>query len=109
MEEILNIDGGDGDRRFLGERLQLKSVDEPWFPSEIAGREAHLFRAVGGRWHGEYFALTSRLTASLLEQIRDMNGASVVLHKIWNPGPTFDPNNPKDEYAAGMAWAEVDR
>jgi hypothetical protein len=100
------FDGGDGDQRYLGDPFIAERVFEPWFPKQIYDGEAYLALILTGAHKDEYLALTSRMVASLEEQLRVRDYLSVVVHLVRNPGPDFtaDAGNLP---AIGMAAVKV--
>jgi hypothetical protein len=82
----LGFGGGDGDQAYFGEPFVAERVEEVWFPKRLERGPAWLVRILDGRHLGEYLALTSRVQASLEEQmaIRDM--LSVVVQRVKEPG-----------------------
>ncbi len=83
----LAFGGGDGDPNYLAESFIAERVQEDWFPDALERGPAWLVKIVSGRHFGEYLALTSRVEASLEDQmaIRDM--LSVVVQLVKTPGP----------------------
>jgi len=103
--QFFKIDGGGGDQNFFGQQILLRRVDEGWFPKEIPGRgPALLLQVVGGKFANDFVGVTSRIVTPLEEQLHS-GGASVVVHRMSNPGPSFDPN--RDADAIGMSFIEV--
>jgi hypothetical protein len=83
------FDGGDGDQSYFAESFLAERVVEPWFPSIIERGPAYLVKIKTGAHCGEYLALTSRVVASLEEQLNARNYLSVVVHAVRDPGPDF--------------------
>jgi hypothetical protein len=83
------FDGGDGDQSYFSETFLADLVIEPWFPSTIERGPAYLVKVKTGSHRGEYLALTSRMVASLEEQLRVRDYLSVVVHQVRDPGPGF--------------------
>ncbi len=102
----LSFGGGDGDQSYFGEPFVAERVVEGWFPEMLEFGPAWLVRILDGRHRGEYLALTSRVKASLEEQmaIRDM--LSVVVQAIKTPGVGFVETETTAP-AIGMTAAEV--
>jgi hypothetical protein len=84
-----HFDGGDGDQSYFSESFIAELVTEPWFPSAIERGPAYLVKIKTGSHHGEYLALTSRMVASLEEQLKVRDYLSVVVHRVRDPGPGF--------------------
>jgi hypothetical protein len=103
--ERFRIDGGDGDQAFFSQPQILRLTEAAWFPSRVRRGEALLFVVEGGQNSGEYIALTTRVMASLVDQIRDHGWASGVVHRIRNPTPSFDGSE-RDADPIGMAFIE---
>ena len=82
MKNEYIIDGGDGGGGFFSEKRHLKPVSQDWFPGEINGRKADLYEVIGDHSKYTYVALTSRVTATMEEQMQFNQGASVVVHEI---------------------------
>jgi hypothetical protein len=102
------IDGGDGDQSYFGHSFAAERVIEPWFPRKIPRGRAYLLRIITGVHKGEYLALTSKVIASLDEQLKAQNYLSVVVHLVKSPGADFvadEANLP----AIGMAIIEAVR
>lgn len=102
------FEGGDGDRAYFDNSFVAELVKESWFPSEIPRGKAYLAHILTGAHKGEYLALTSRVEASLEEQLSVRDYLSVVVHSVRNPGAGFvaeDENLP----AIGMAAVKVIR
>lgn len=104
----LRFDGGDGDQDYFGESFIAERVIEPWFPSSIRRGPAWLMKVLTGRHHGEYLALTSRVEASLADQMETRGWLSVVVHRVPEPHSEA-PGDNADPQAIGMAAAEVVR
>lgn len=97
------MDGGDGDQAYFGQPMSLKVVREPWFPERLPRGQAYLLLAETGPFAGQYFAITSRQTNSIEEQLARSSFVSVVVHHITRPGPAFQVTNLDDAEAIGMA------
>jgi len=65
-----------------------------------------LLVAETGDFKGKYFAITSKLVASIPEQLSESDWVSVVVHEIRRPGPAFRPDSLEDDYAFAMAVIE---
>jgi len=102
----LRNSGGDGDQSYFGERFEAEQVDEDWFPGILKRGSAWLVRIVSGNHCGEYLALTSRVNASLEEQMAVRNHLSVVVQVLTAPGPGFVENEITAP-AIGMTVVEV--
>ena len=96
------IDTGDGDPMFFGAPLTLRLTEAPWFPGHVLRGKALLFVIEGGRYSGEYVALTSRVLAGLEDHLMEHGWASVVVHRITNPTTSFDGGG-EDADPIGMA------
>lgn len=83
------FDGGDGDQNWFGESFLAEQVKVPWFPPTIADEPAYLLKVLTGHHRGEFIAITSRVVASLEEQLRVRDFISVVVHIVLDPGPGF--------------------
>jgi hypothetical protein len=99
------MDGGDGDQSFFSERKMMRLTTAAWFPGHVRRGPAMLLVVEGGKHDGEYVALTTRVLASLDDQLTERNWASVVVHRIKNPTPSFDGSE-KDAYPIGMSFVE---
>jgi hypothetical protein len=86
---LFQFDGGDGDQDYFAKSFVAERVIESWFPSKIERGHAYLVKVLSGDHLGEYLALTSRVIASLDDQLRARNYLSVVVHAVCNPGPGF--------------------
>ena len=103
---ILKFVGGDGDQRYFAESFLVEKVEENWFPAKLKRGPAWLVKILDGSHRGEYLALTSRVIASLEEQLAVRNMLSVVVQTIRNPG--FDLTETEISMPAiGMAAIEV--
>jgi len=104
----LHFDGGDGDQGYLGSPFTAVRVYEPWFPDRVRRGPAWLVRIGSGAHEGEFLALTSRVVASLDEQLEIRDYLSVVVHVVKQPGPGFSETE-ENLPAIGMAAVEVVR
>ena len=102
----LKFSGGDGDQSYFGEPFVTERVTEDWFPGVLEGGGAWLVRIVDGRHRGEYLALTSRVLASLEDQMKVRNFLSVVVQVIRHPGNGFR-ETAASAPAIGMTAVEV--
>ena len=100
------MDGGDGDRTFFDEPMDLKVVAEPWFSGLLPRGKAYLLVAQDGKFIGKYFAITSRQVATIPEQLEWGKLVSVVVHEVKNPGSEFRTDSLVDARAFGMAVIE---
>lgn len=100
------FDGGDGDQSYFSEPFLAERVIEPWFPSTIRRGSAYLVKVKSGVHRGEYLALTSRVVASLADQLKVGNYLSVVVHTVRDPGPGFVASAERVP-AIGMAVIEA--
>jgi hypothetical protein len=100
------IDRGDGDPSFFYHPFIARRVDEDWFPGLLPRGPAYLLKIENGQRAGQYIAITSRVVASLEEQLRDSRWISVVIHLIKNPGDHFSPTLEGAD-AVGMAAIEA--
>jgi|SRR5438128_603277 len=98
--------GGDGDQEWLGENFIAERTREDWFSPEIQRGPAYLLKVLTGSHKGQYLAATSRMVASLEEQIAARNFISVVVHNVLNASVGFEPS-PENLSAIGMAAIEV--
>ena len=84
-------------------------MERDWFQPETPQGRAKLVIVVSGPRVGKYFALTSRVVASIDDQLAERNHASVVVSVVVsvvsNPGPRFRPKVNLD--AVGMALVEL--
>lgn len=64
--------------------------------------EAYLFLVLSDDHDERYVALSSRSIASIGERMQTEGWASVVVHRIDNPGDAFDPGSASDSLAIGM-------
>jgi hypothetical protein len=103
--ELFRIEGGDGDPTFFSKPQILRLTDAAWFPNRVLRGDALLFVVEGGQNAGEYIAVTTRVIASLVDQISDQGWASGVVHKIRNPTSSFDGSE-RDAFPIGMAFIE---
>jgi hypothetical protein len=101
----LRVDGGDGDQSYFSEPIELEVVKPDWFSAKTPRGTAILTRVLSGRHAGEYIALTSRVLASLKDQLAS-GGASVVVMVVRRPGPGFEPTLAQLD-AIGMSFVEV--
>ncbi|QNA85208.1 hypothetical protein G4G27_15280 [Sphingomonas sp. So64.6b] len=106
INAIFRIDGGDGDQDFFGLSMLARRVSEPWFGGILLGEEAYLLLLISGRHAGEYIAVTSRQVASLSDQLANGPLASVVVHRLLQPGGNFAPTQ-ESTPANGMAAIEA--
>jgi hypothetical protein len=83
------FNGGDGDQGYFSESFLAEKVFEPWFPSKIERGPAYLLKVITGSHCGEYLAITSRMVASLEDQLEVRDYLSVVVHQVRDPGPGF--------------------
>ncbi len=97
------LNTGDGDAEFFSEPMILEVASAPWFPGRVLRGEAKLLRIAGGKFAGEYIAVTTRVREPLDGQVRRQGNASVVIHRILNPTSTFDGSE-KDASPIGMAF-----
>jgi hypothetical protein len=104
--ELFRIDGGDGDQNFFGTPLILERTQTRWFHGKVLRGEAMLFIVVGGKFAGEYVALTSRTMDKLDDQLSRYGWASVVVHRIRNPTTTFNGSE-EDADPVGMSFVEI--
>jgi hypothetical protein len=98
--------GGDGNQDFLQERQTLILIEADWFPGKTymsMGSPALLFRIDGGRWHGRFLAISSRVITSLDKQFEIDGNASCILQLIENPTATFTTDTERDIDALAMA------
>lgn len=93
--------GGDGDQSYLSARSELEVVEQDWFQPETPRGRAKLVIVVSGPRVGKYFALSSKVVASIDDQLAEGDHASVVS----NPGPGFRPKVNLD--AIGMALVKL--
>ncbi len=100
------FDGGDGDQSYFSESFFAEQVTEQWFPSAIERGLAYLLKIRTGSHRGEYLAITSRVVASLEEQLEVRDYLSVVVHQVRDPGPGFVANAERLP-AIGMAVIEA--
>jgi hypothetical protein len=100
------FEGGDGDQSYFSKSFIAERVFEPWFPDVIERGSAYLLKVLTGPHQDEYLAITSRVVASLEDQIAIRNYISVVVHTLRNPGPGFVAS-PENLFAIGMAAIEV--
>jgi hypothetical protein len=99
--------GGDGDPSFFGEMpFVAQRVDRVWFPRVLSRGEAFLLEVEDGKFASRYLAITSRLVASLSEQVASEKYVSVVAHLLSNTGEGFS-DAPDNVDAVGMATIEV--
>ena len=103
---LFKIDGGDGDPSFFDQAFTARRVEESWFSGTLPRGEAYLLRIESGNLSGEYIAITSRIVASLKDQLENNNWISVVIHFIRDPGVGFSPTLESAE-AVGMAAIEA--
>jgi len=103
---IFVIDGGDGDQDFFGSPMTARRVAPAWFTGILPRGEAYLLRISGGKYAGEYVAITSRLVESLSDQLRRSKWVSVVVHHVLEPGEGFRPTF-ESVPAIGMAAVQV--
>ncbi|HMI20791.1 MAG TPA: hypothetical protein VK533_14740 [Sphingomonas sp.] len=100
------IDGGDGDQDFFPSPMIARRVSEPWFGGTLPRGQAYLLQLANGKHIGEYVAVTSRQVASLSDQLANGPWASVVVHRILQPGEGFSPTV-EAAPAIGMAIIEA--
>lgn len=110
------IHGGDGDQQILTEKQVLVATEAPWFPNrthQSMGRIVFLFRIRGGRWDGQYMAVSSRgpldspdQKLPRHQQLEILSRTLVVFELIRNPDATFDPANPYHTNAFAMGSIE---
>lgn len=100
------FNGGDGDQKYFSAPFLAERVVEPWFPSIIERGPAYLLKVKTGIHCGEYLAITSRMLASLEEQMSIRNYLSVVVHAVVDPGYGFIASSERLP-AVGMAIIEV--
>lgn len=86
---IFKIDGGDGDQAFFEPGYWVETGSAPWFDPAFPRGQALLLRAITGIHAGRYLAITSRVPASIDEQIASRGMASVILHTIEHAGDAF--------------------
>lgn len=102
---LFEIDGGDGDQDFFGQRVVLRRASTSWFPNKLPGwGTALLFQVVEGKFTGEFIAVTSRTNVPLEDHLSATGWGSVIVHRIRNPGPSFNPD--KDVDHIGMSVIE---
>ena len=97
--------GGDGDQSYLSARSELEVVERDWFQPETPRGRAKLVIVVSGPRVGKYFALSSKVVASIDDQLAEGNHASVVVSVVSNPGLGFRPKVNLD--AIGMAVVKL--
>jgi hypothetical protein len=102
----LGFDGGDGDQTYFGEPFVATCVEEDWFPKRLERGPAWLVRILDGRHCGEYLALTSRVQASLEDQLAIRDMLSVVVQRVKEPGPGLKETEGTMP-AIGMAAVDV--
>jgi len=103
---LFRFDGGDGDQSYFCKTFIAERVFEQWFPSIIQRGPAYLVKIKNGSHRDEYLALTSRMAASLEDQLKARNYLSVVVHRVCDPGPGFIASAERLP-AIGMAAIEV--
>lgn len=69
----------------------LRFVEADWFDGAFPGGQAWLAEASQGPFTGQHFALSSRWTIPLDEQLRTTGHAAVVLNVVNHPEAGFDP------------------
>lgn len=89
MKLKLAFNGADGDPDYFGEPFLAERVEEDWFPGELERGPAWLVRILTGRHAGEFLALTSRLNASLEDQMEVRDMLSVVVQLVRETGSRF--------------------
>lgn len=110
-EETLVIDGGDGDRRYFGNPLNLRLAEAPWFDGKLAWtdgsrvEEAMLFVVQSGDHAGTHIILTSRVVGSLKRQLSKHGSASVIVHVVKSPVESFDGTR-ESVNSIGMSFVE---
>jgi hypothetical protein len=102
----LSIDGGDGDQSYFAHRLLMEQVERAWFRRETPRGSGLLFQIASGPHKGEYAVLTSRVQASVEEQLAQTGSASVVVGIVLDPGPNFEPTF-EHLRAIGMSFADL--
>ena len=102
----LRLNGGDGDQSYFSEPIELEVVERDWFKPETPRGIAKLTQVLSGRHVGEYIALTSRVLASIEEQLAHRSAASVVVMVVKDPGPGFEPTLDRLD-AVGMSFVDV--
>lgn len=95
---------GDGDQSFLSTSKTLKLTKADWFTGQLEFGPALLFVIQDGEFKGEYIALTARGMRDLWKAIRGNGYATVVVHRLANPGKSFDAS--RDTLAIGMSYVE---
>ncbi len=97
---------GDGDKDFFSQERILRKVSEPWFKGTVRRGEGILFKIEDrGKYFGRFVILTTRVLASLDEQIEKLGFASVVVHLVSNPTPSFDGQE-RDADPVGMSFID---
>jgi len=96
------IDGGDGDQTYFSAPIYLTDTKADWFSGAVLRGEGRLMRAVKGKHAGKYFVLSPRGNESIEAQFARNSVASVIVHIVNNPTPSFDGGE-KDATAFGMA------
>ena len=74
--------GGDGEQAWFGAPIELEKVDRGWFNSHTERGQGTLVQVVSGPHAGKYIALTSKVTASIEDQLASLGQASVVVNVI---------------------------
>lgn len=102
----LRLNGGDGDQSYFSEPIELDVVERDWFKAETPRGIAKLTQVLSGRHAGKYVALSSRVLASIDDQLAARSFASVVVMLVKNPGPGFEPTLDQLD-AVGMSFVDL--
>jgi hypothetical protein len=102
----LVLTGGDGDQSYLGTPIELQIVEREWFIEETLRGRATLAQILEGSHRGKYVALTSRVLASIGDQLAEQGSASVVINVVRHPGPEYRPTLDNLD-AVGMGFIEL--
>jgi uncharacterized protein YaiL (DUF2058 family) len=102
----LLLNGGDGDQSYFSTSTVLEEVQREWFDDNTVRGPAKLVRLLNGPHAGEYAALTSRVLASIDEQLVERHTASIILNVVKRRAPT-DEDTPYVLDSIGMGIVEV--
>jgi hypothetical protein len=98
--------GGDGDQSYFSGKPELEAVTRDWFNADTDWGEAKLVQVATGQHKGTYVALTSRVVASIDDQLGGYRYASVIFNVVTMPGPGFRPTRAHLD-AVGMCVVEL--
>ncbi|MFN3858088.1 MAG: hypothetical protein ACK4RV_10075 [Caulobacter sp.] len=105
VEVAFSLDQGEATYEAIA-RLRFAQAD--WFDSAFPTGQGWLVEAIGGPFGGRLFALTSRWTISLRDQMLANGRATVVLHTISMPRSGFEPAAHAQSVGFGTVRLEAD-